>query len=79
MSAVRNMDQMEVLVLLLIFGNIHTQCCIPLAAEIHDGMLRAYTSGITVLELVQFYYLKDFMQMCHSYKCRFRSIWWPAA
>lgn len=44
MSAVRNMDQMEVLVLLLIFGNIRTKCYIPLAAEIHDGMQRARVS-----------------------------------
>lgn len=56
MSAVRNMDQMEVLILLLIFGNIHTQRYIPLAAEIHDGMQRAYMSkkmhGITLLRVV---------------------------
>lgn len=48
MSAVRNMDQMEVLVLLLIFGNIRTKCYIPLAAEIHDGM-RVQKSMVSLL------------------------------
>lgn len=48
MSAVRNMDQMEVLVLLLIFGNIHTQSYIPLAAEIYHGMQRASPKSMVI-------------------------------